>query len=237
MCTSAPYAIPVIVHAVRQLKPRSILDVGVGFGKYGVLFREYLDVWDAGGLAATERESWHTRLEGIEIYQEYLTPLHDFIYDEIHIGHALEVIDGLGNYDVIFMGDVLEHFERAAGELLIRKLCKHADKCVLLTFPTNAAARAGLFGNEAEAHRSVWARADFERHRNVSYTTVEDRAEIVAITKPQCEPPFLVGCMAARRRAGWKGKVATALVRTIGPSAASTVMGRALGRPIALRTE
>ena len=28
------------------LKPFSILDIGSGFGKYGVLCREYLELWD-----------------------------------------------------------------------------------------------------------------------------------------------------------------------------------------------
>jgi len=237
MCTSAPYAIPVVIHAIRQIKPWSILDIGVGFGKYGVLFREYLEVWDAGEVAAIKKGHWTTRIEGIEVYPEYLTPLHDFVYDEVHIGHALEVLDRLGQYDLIFMGDVLEHFEKDTGHLLIRKLCKHAEKCVLLTYPTNAKPRPGLMGNEAEAHRSVWTRADFRGHERVSYTTVEDRADIVAIAKPPCEAPFLVGCMAARRRTGWKGKLSTALVRTVGPSMASAVAGYLLGRRIALRTE
>jgi hypothetical protein len=28
------------------LKPKSILDIGTEFGKYGVLCREYLELWD-----------------------------------------------------------------------------------------------------------------------------------------------------------------------------------------------
>ena len=28
------------------LKPFSVLDIGSGFGKYGVLCREYLELWD-----------------------------------------------------------------------------------------------------------------------------------------------------------------------------------------------
>ncbi|MEE9297264.1 MAG: class I SAM-dependent methyltransferase [Phycisphaerae bacterium] len=237
MCTSAPYAIPVIVHATRQVKPRSILDVGVGFGKYGLLFREYLDVWDARELAQTKRDAWTMRIDGIEIYPEYLTPIHDFIYDKMHIGHALEIIDELGQYDLIFMGDVLEHFEKRAGELMINKMYEHADKCVLLTFPTNAPPREGFWGNKEEAHLSVWTRDDFRRYGRVGYTTIEDRADVVAIAKPPHQVPYLVACMAARRRSGWKGKLATALVRAVGPSAASTMVGRVLRRRIALRAE
>jgi len=237
VCVSAPYAIPVIANAVRQIQPRSILDVGVGFGKYGVLFREYLDVWSAGSLAQTRKESWRTRIEGVEVYPEYLTLLHEFIYDKVHVGGILDVIDGLGSYDLIFMADVLEHFDKADGERLIGKLYDHADKCVLLTYPKNAKPRRGFHGNDAEAHRSTWTRADFRSFEPVGYTTVEDRADVAAIAKPPHNTPFLVACMAARRRTGWKGTLARALVRSIGPSAASAVAGALLGRSVALRAE
>jgi hypothetical protein len=237
MCVSAPYAIPVVVHATRQVNPRSILDVGAGFGKYGVLFREYLDIWNADDLARTSRQAWGTRLEGIEICADYLTPLHEFIYDKIHVGNALDVIAGLGRFDLIFGGDVLEHFEKGDGRRLVRMLYDHAEKCVLLTYPKNAASREGVWGNECEAHLSVWTREDFEEYERVGYTTVEGRADVVAIARPPHRTPFLVGCLAARRLEGWKGKAASMLVRTLGPDIASSVAGRIAGRNIALRCE
>jgi len=237
VCVSAPYAIPVIVNAARQIRPRSILDIGVGHGKYGVLFREYLDVWDSVGLEHAPSEDWTTRLEGVEIYPAYLTPLHDFIYDKIHVGDILDVINKLGQYDLIFMGDVLEHFEKHDGERLIRELYERANKCVLLTYPTNACAREGVCGNEAEAHKSVWTRLDFRQYKHMSYTTLEDRADVVALAKSPHQVPFLVACMAARRRIGWKGKLTNALVNVLGPSLASSLVGRIVGHRIALRAE
>ncbi len=237
MPTSAPYAIPVVMNAVRQLQPQSILDIGVGFGKYGLLFREYLDLWNAEKLAETKREAWTTRIEGIEIFPDYLTPVHDFVYDKIHIGDAIDIIDGLGQYDLIFMGDVLEHFEKRRGTMLVRKLYDHADKCVLLTYPTIVDLRGGLLGNQAEAHLSTWTRDDFHEYANIAYTVVEQQADIAAIAKPPHRLPFLVGCMAARRREGWKGKLVTALVRAGGPRAASTIAGKVLGTRVALRAE
>ena len=66
MPTSVPYCVPVIASIARQLRPKSVLDVGVGFGKYGYLFREYLDVWDMHSVRDYERRRWTTRIEGIE---------------------------------------------------------------------------------------------------------------------------------------------------------------------------
>ncbi len=43
MPLSFAQAIPVIIEQVAHLKPSSILDVGIGFGKYGVLLREVLE--------------------------------------------------------------------------------------------------------------------------------------------------------------------------------------------------
>ena len=43
MPSSAPDVIPAVVNLVWELAPRSILDIGAGNGKYGVLFRDYLE--------------------------------------------------------------------------------------------------------------------------------------------------------------------------------------------------
>src|SRR5439155_62198 len=83
---SPPNAIPTIVHLVRQLQPRSILDVGVGFGKWGHLFREYTDILEAEHEPSRyDRENWQVRIEGIEGHAAYLTPMHHFLYDQIHV--------------------------------------------------------------------------------------------------------------------------------------------------------
>lgn len=237
MPTSAPYAIPVIVHAVRQMRPRSILDIGVGFGKYGMLFREYLDIWNAEGADELRPGGWRTRIEGVEVFPPYLTPLHEYIYDRIHVGDIRDLIHGLGAYDLIFMGDVLEHFPPDAGRELVRTLVDHANRCVLLTYPRNAKRRGALLGNEAEAHHSSWCRMDFNEYERVAYTTLEDRADVCAIAKPPHHPPFLVGCFAARRRSGWKGRIASGLVRLFGPSYASRLATRMTGETVALRAE
>ena len=66
MPTSVPYGVPIIAGAARQLRPKSVLDVGIGFGKYGMLFREYLDIWDMECVADYDPAAWKTRIDGIE---------------------------------------------------------------------------------------------------------------------------------------------------------------------------
>ena len=47
MPSSRPNTIPTVIHLVKQFQPKSILDVGIGFGKWGHLFREYTDINEA----------------------------------------------------------------------------------------------------------------------------------------------------------------------------------------------
>ncbi len=59
-----------IVELIKLSKPKSVLDIGVGFGKYGVLAREYLELWDEG-KKYNDRE---IRIDGIEAFEKYITP-------------------------------------------------------------------------------------------------------------------------------------------------------------------
>jgi len=58
------HQIPLIIEIVRTLSPRSILDVGVGFGKYGFLLREYMELWDESTKAYGV---WNIKIDGVEI--------------------------------------------------------------------------------------------------------------------------------------------------------------------------
>ena len=67
MPSSRPNTIPAVVHLLRQIQPRSILDVGVGFGKWGHLFREYTDIHESeNDPARYPKKNWHVRIDGIE---------------------------------------------------------------------------------------------------------------------------------------------------------------------------
>ncbi|HII30270.1 TPA: glycosyltransferase family 1 protein, partial [Candidatus Woesearchaeota archaeon] len=85
MPSSSHYQISKIMNLVVKLNPSSILDVGVGFGKYGVLCREYLELGDG----REEYDKFLRRIDGIEAFKNYITPLHRFIYDHIYIGDGV----------------------------------------------------------------------------------------------------------------------------------------------------
>jgi predicted O-methyltransferase YrrM len=96
MPTSQFYQISDIVEFIVRTNPKSILDIGVGFGKYGALAREYLDQGE-------RLYDWKRRIDGIEVFEEYITDIQRFYYDNIYIGNAVEVLPKLEEtYDLIF---------------------------------------------------------------------------------------------------------------------------------------
>ena len=143
-------------------KPQSVLDVGVGFGKYGVMSREFLELWD-GRENYTE---WTRTIDGIEVFKGYLTPLHDFIYDKIYVGNAIEIIPTLKtNYDIILLIDVLEHLDYEAGIKLLKD-CQKIGKNIIVSTPHDIGDQKDSFGNPFEIHKFQWRKKHFHQFKN-----------------------------------------------------------------------
>ncbi|MDB6058321.1 MAG: hypothetical protein JWO95_2165 [Verrucomicrobiales bacterium] len=189
MPTSRATAIPTVIQLVLHLQPESLLDVGVGFGKWGHLFREYTDIRLSESTPERyDRKNWKVRIDGIEGYPEYLTPAHDFHYDQIHRGDAAKVLPTLGNYDIIFLGDIIEHFDKKAGMQLLAEAVKKANKAVIISTPKFDTEQGASCGNELERHRSLWHAADFEQFDGAKVVTIDGDLLLAAILKPTISP-------------------------------------------------
>src|SRR5688572_29016222 len=181
MPSSRPNTIPTVIHLLRQLAPQSILDVGVGFGKWGHLFREYTDIQESEqDPARYDRENWRVKIDGIEGFPAYLTEMHRYLYNQLFTGDALEVLKTLGTYDLIFLGDIIEHLDKPAGIELLREAVAHANQAVVLSTPRFATDQTDLCGNPMERHRSLWAEKDFRGFEGAIVKTI-DRATLLAV--------------------------------------------------------
>ena len=162
MPTSSPTIISFVCEWMRNRSDRinSVLDIGMGFGKWGFLSREYIYTWKKDLTLLEYRNYKDFRVDAIEIYPEIITPLQNEIYNEIHIGCATEIIDEVDDYDLIIMGDVLEHLTKEDGKTLLKKCIKKGKHVVLATPVVFTKGRAVL-DNEHEKHKCVWDNDDF----------------------------------------------------------------------------
>ncbi|HIE06126.1 MAG TPA: hypothetical protein EYP58_04925 [bacterium (Candidatus Stahlbacteria)] len=162
MPSSNFYQLNEILELIFLTKPETTLDVGVGFGKYGLLAREYLELWDG-------REKYRDRqrkIDGIEVFTEFLTPLHDYIYDKIFVGDALEILSSLkNNYDLVLLIHILEHFSYEKGIKLIEQSIEHSRN-LIISVPKTFSAQKDSFGNPYEVHKFHWKEKHFNCFAN-----------------------------------------------------------------------
>ena len=68
MPTSSPYTILPMIQYMQKVKPSSILDVGSGAGKWGILAREYLEIHQKRILP----DQWTIKIDAVEMWEHYL---------------------------------------------------------------------------------------------------------------------------------------------------------------------
>jgi len=159
------------IQLVKLLNPQTILDIGVGFGRWGILFREFLEVWGDNNFEC----NWKRTIDGLEIFPDYIKDYHKFFYDNIHICNALDYLRSMDkHYDLINLGDVVEHFVKEEGLELI-DLCLKKSKHTLINIPIGKDwEQDAINGNEFERHRSSWSIEDFSKHKFSLISEFED---------------------------------------------------------------
>jgi hypothetical protein len=158
---TSPYVhIQTFVDYLFEIKPASLLDIGLGNGKLGFVARDLLDVMLGERY---RREKWQVRIDGIEVFADYIQRLQREIYDNIYIGDAFEVINQLGAYDAILIGDVLEHFEKPKAWEFLDRCIAHTERHLILNIPLGSEwEQEAIYDNPYERHRSQWSWADLE---------------------------------------------------------------------------
>lgn len=165
MPTSHLYQLNQITEAITFLQPKSVLDIGVGFGKYGLLMREYLEIWGENG----NYSNWKVKIDGVEIYESYILPHHHHIYNEIFIGNVLDILPKNNHkYDLILLIDVLEHFTYEDGIKLLEHCQKQADNIIIST-PWDIGTQGECFDNKYEKHLFQWKKEHFRKFQEAYF--------------------------------------------------------------------
>jgi len=136
---------PLILHFVHEVPHDAILDVGPGWGKAATLLREYISPTP-------------TRIDAVEAHVPYIAE-HRLaaLYDDVIGGDVCDLgPSSFDPYDVVILGDVIEHIEKdEALSLLDRIRCRIVIATPVDFFQTDE----GL--PETERHVSHWTRSDF----------------------------------------------------------------------------
>jgi 2-polyprenyl-3-methyl-5-hydroxy-6-metoxy-1,4-benzoquinol methylase len=152
MPTSDYRQIGPIIGELLRIRPASILDVGAGYGKLGVLCREYLDDWQ-GDL----------RIDAIEPFTDYVTRSAAYgAYDDV-IPTPIDRYRPEGRrWDCALLVDVLEHFEKPLGAFVLDSLLGYCGAVIVAT-PREPSDQGHPppYGNAYETHRAQWRESDF----------------------------------------------------------------------------
>lgn len=161
MATSFSDQFPSVIHILTRLKPRSVLDIGKGFGKYGFLIHEYcgIDPKKAPNPSMTLRQQSTIVVDAVDINRDYDFPHLSHLYSTVHIGDILQLYPKLPNYDLILMADVIEHLPKESAKEMLRAFIAKGSR-VLVTTPVTFFQQE-LYESDAETHVSFWTTADF----------------------------------------------------------------------------
>lgn len=155
--------ISTIMKYAEQLQPLSILDLGAGMGQYGFLLRtnlENINLFEINGAQAQQRprEQWRVKIDGVEGFAGYMTPVHTYAYNNMLISNVLEALPQIqsGSYDFVIGIDILEHFTTEDGLVFLEHCKRVASRAALISTP-KIFHEQEIEANPYENHRSVWS--------------------------------------------------------------------------------
>jgi hypothetical protein len=172
-----------IVNSVLSSAPSSIVDLGMGTGKYGFLLREQHD------LAGEGQD--RLRLVGVEAWEPYVGEHQRVVYDEIVVDDIRSYLAAQPNgcFDVALALDVIEHFPPAGGVRFLAEAVRVADRVILST-PRSFYAQEG-HDNTLERHLSWWPPRKLRaaaRSVGAQIAIFRDRLTVVAMLSSRTEP-------------------------------------------------
>ncbi|MCC6944125.1 MAG: glycosyltransferase [Thermomicrobiales bacterium] len=144
MPSSEPENRPYVLELIRRIGPETVLDVGPGQGTYGKLIR-------GAGIRCT--------IDAIEIWAPYVRQYRlDAIYDNISICDVR--LWGDFDYDLVILGDVLEHLDLDDAVEVWNRISGRARNAIV-SLPIVNYPQGEVLGNPFEAHKKPdWTAAE-----------------------------------------------------------------------------
>lgn len=183
MASSFLSQVPQIIYLISQIKPKTVLDVGKGFGKYGFLIHEYIGIDNTKELMMnkTMKEQSQIEIDAVEIDEQLFLPHLDQIYNKIYKGNVLELYNSLPNYDLILMVDVIEHLDKVKAIDMLNYFKSKKTKLIIAT--PEFFFEQHLYNSTFEEHISHWSLKDFNNLYYVDYQKID--GGIIYLLTPQ----------------------------------------------------
>lgn len=177
MPTSHPKIISPVCTKILDTKPERVLDIGIGYGKWGTLTREYTDIW----WWRFYKEEWKVTIDGIEVFERYRS--HNWnAYNNIHIGKAEDILSLMpaDHYDLITMMECLEHIEKPAAIKTLSHIMRLAPKAIVSYTNTH---QKDVRDNEHEDHVSQWEKSELEVFGNIETLYEDSDGAVLFLTR------------------------------------------------------
>lgn len=158
--------IPQVLDEVYRLQPERTIELGIGFGKWGVLLREVLDAM----YGHCRTDQWNRMIWGVEGFARYRNPCWD-TYTGVDIcDFTSDTSNGmtwnLAGWDLVLMMDSLEHLEPEIGAAFLDSLVM-CNKQVIISVPNGYMPQdEAVYGNELEKHRTTFHGPEFDRYEH-----------------------------------------------------------------------
>src|SRR5574343_522333 len=152
--------IPAILDRIVTAKPKSILDLGIGWGKWGCLVREVLDAVD-GRISDFESA---VDIVGVEGFVKYSNPNWKNYTGGVNIENFAAKVNWhhYVNFDMVLAIDCLEHLPKGDAVELINYLVENNRELIISVPLGNCPQgdRVGNLINPLECHLSTWIEDD-----------------------------------------------------------------------------
>ena len=150
---------------IKELKPKTVLDIGCGMGIYNILSKVKGQHW-------TGLEAFAPYIEMFNLYSRY---------EEIIIADARYVnYDKVGDFDLSITADVLEHMFKHEAKQLIIDLLEHS-KYLLISIPVeHQEQQAGYENNKFETHIDHWTYEEMKEFLKGKEITHEVKGNVLA---------------------------------------------------------
>lgn len=133
MPDSSYKALTQILDIIKPESPGSILEISTGSFKIGLHLRDSFEL----PSERYNRSNWKLRLDSVETAYRPDDFVSRYIYNNLYTGGIMELAAELPIYDIIILIDVLQHYTKEEGRLLLHKLSKHSSKSIIASITVN----------------------------------------------------------------------------------------------------